>query len=79
VQVHSAESMAVKNLNHVEYDEQNKIKKDHPDWKKDPKLVARMKELDDIMIQRWHDNYTNPKGIENINSYDRRSKGFKRA
>jgi len=79
VQVHSAESMAVKNMNHKEYDKQNDMKKKDANWKNDPKKVQKMKELDDIMIQRWHDNYENPKGIETINSYDRRSKEFRRA
>lgn len=67
LQVHSKESLAVKALNHKEYERQRdfeKIPRDQwPQWmrKEDAKLS-------EIQRKRWKSSYTNPRGIETLQS-----------
>ena len=61
VQIHSEESLAVKNKNHAMYEEQRKVGTS-------PERVA---ELDKAMADNWK-KYKNPKGIETIKNYKKK-------
>lgn len=67
LQVHSKESLAVKDLNHKEYEKQRKFEETpKSDWTDEMK--QENERLNAIQRKRWQENYTNPKGIETLQS-----------
>lgn len=67
LQIHSRETIDIKNQNHKEYEEQRAFEKLTPDeWTEE--IRNRDAELTRIQVERWK-NYKNPPGIEKIKSF----------
>ena len=67
LQVHSKESLAVKDLNHKEYEIQRKFE-ETPKNQWTDEMKTRNEELNAIQRERWQKNYKNPAGIETLPS-----------
>ena len=74
LQVHTPQSQNIKNMNHKEYDIQNDMEKKKPKSEWGDEEWKKYNELNDIMVQRWKDNYTNPPGIETLRSFGKKKK-----
>lgn len=70
LQVHSPQSQATKDLNHKEYEKQREWEKvPKSEWTKE--MHEENKKLNEVQIQRWHDNYENPPDIEKLKPFKR--------
>lgn len=78
VQVHSKETLAVKDINHEIYEKQRDLEKTKKeDWT--PEMHKQYADYDKQMLANWKKYYKNPEGIDKLSSFDKRNKTIKKA